>query len=151
MIETTEKLTLDQNPFTAKADATYDAVPILPTYQAQKPDREMQLWLGQVTKDELHRDYRIARDELADAAYMGRWDIVFDILEEGAGRFQEQWVNGARMSRAVAQVAPEVLLTLCRAIESGPTDVFMDAAAPSCLPRCISRCNSADARTWSIP
>lgn len=97
MIEKTDKLTVDENPF-MKEEQPSQQQPILPAYQARKPNRDTQLWLGQVTRNELPRDYRVARDELADEAFMGRWDLVFNLLDDGIQRLQEQRINGARMS-----------------------------------------------------
>jgi hypothetical protein len=101
MIEKTEHLVVDENPFT-KDDQPQDRRSILPAYQAHASNSDNQVWLGQVTRDELTREHRIARDELADAAYMGRWDFVFDVLDEGVQRYREQWINGARLSRLTA-------------------------------------------------
>jgi hypothetical protein len=134
MIEKTENLIIDEGPF-KQDDQPQDRRSILPVYQAHASNSDNQVWLGQVTRDELTQEHRVARDELADAAYMGRWDLVFDVLDDGVQRFREQWINGARLSRLIAfPVSP---LTMSRTIAPVPPVIAVDAAAPSCISRCI--------------
>jgi hypothetical protein len=57
-----------------------------------------QMWPAQVTRDEMPQCYLDARDKLADAAYWGEWDKVFELVEDGRIHHEESWVNGPRMS-----------------------------------------------------
>lgn len=75
MIASTEKLAVVDNPF--KEDSTHEKEDLLqedfasapPAYRLQPPNKDMQIWPGQITRDELPRDYRVARDELSDVCF----------------------------------------------------------------------------------
>ncbi|KAI6778763.1 uncharacterized protein J7T54_005866 [Emericellopsis cladophorae] len=61
-------------------------------------------WLGHMHSDDpyLPEHYREMRSELADMAYHGEWDVVFDILQRARLDFNENWVNAPRMSESTA-------------------------------------------------
>lgn len=75
----------------------------LPAYEARSPLLPNEnMWFGQISREEFPRDYRIARDRLADAAFTGRWSSVFTTVDNGLRKYQERWINAARISASQA-------------------------------------------------
>ncbi|KAI1750409.1 hypothetical protein F4782DRAFT_250534 [Xylaria castorea] len=56
-------------------------------------------WLGHLHTDDGHlpEGYCQLRHELSDAAFLGSWPRVWDILQEARDRYDESWVNAIRM------------------------------------------------------
>ncbi|KAI0466080.1 hypothetical protein F4859DRAFT_337086 [Xylaria cf. heliscus] len=56
-------------------------------------------WLGHlyIDDDYLPDGYCQLRHELSDAAFLGSWPRVWDILQEARDRYDESWVNAIRM------------------------------------------------------
>ncbi|KAI0454234.1 hypothetical protein F5B21DRAFT_245680 [Xylaria acuta] len=56
-------------------------------------------WLGHLYTDDDHlpEGYCQLRHDLSDAAFLGSWPRVWDILQEARDRYDESWVNAIRM------------------------------------------------------
>lgn len=90
-------LKVTQNPFLEPQalNENYSGFSYVPSYTATIT----QMWPAQIARDEYHSDYLARRDELANSAYMGRWNEVFRLVEDGRVRHFEAWMNAARLSR----------------------------------------------------
>ncbi|KAI0873246.1 hypothetical protein GGS24DRAFT_517778 [Hypoxylon argillaceum] len=56
-------------------------------------------WLGHIHTDDdnLPQGYCQLRHQLSDAAFLGSWPDVWEILQEARDRFNESWINAVRM------------------------------------------------------
>ena len=59
-------------------------------------------WLGQVIQDHLPVDYVELRKKYHNAAFLGNWDLVFQLLDEAKMKYNECWVNATRLSKSVS-------------------------------------------------
>lgn len=79
-------------------------------------DNLIRTWIGHVHTDvgQLADPYCSMRNDLADAAYFGAWDDVFDILERAKQRFDEHWANATRISTLLSLLSLRLSLAVKR-------------------------------------
>ncbi len=64
----------------------------------KNPLREY-LWAGQTSRFLFDPLYLQRRDALTNAAYLGQWNKVFDVLEIAEKEYFQSWINCPRLSK----------------------------------------------------
>jgi hypothetical protein len=62
-----------------------------------KPSRALQIWFGDTYRDGFSEEYLELRDKLSDAAYIGDFGSIFEVLDIAEQKFGESWVNAPRL------------------------------------------------------
>ena len=82
----------------------------LPEYSTQQPQQQStsrnsdqcntpHLWFGHTSRSSFNSLYLQRRDALSNAAYLGQWDTVFEVLEIAEKAYSQSWINCARLSK----------------------------------------------------
>jgi hypothetical protein len=93
-------LSLTDKPPTNKpsVDATPSIVPPK-IAKAVKSSKSLQIWFGDTYREGFDAAYLSLRDRLSDAAHLGNFRAVFQVLEIAEERYNESWANAPRLSR----------------------------------------------------
>lgn len=94
------------------------------------------VWLGYVMKDGLDEEYVEARDALADAAYIGNWQVVKEYIQRGEDSWGETWANAFRLRQFILTCSSAELRSIgfCCRTEAKPIKaIILDATSPSSL------------------
>ena len=93
-------LSLTDKPPTNKpsVDATPSKISPKPA-KAFKTSNSLQIWFGDTYREGFDAEYLSLRDRLSDAAYLGNFKTVFQVLEIAEERYNESWANAPRLSK----------------------------------------------------
>ncbi|KAF1828907.1 hypothetical protein BDW02DRAFT_574467 [Decorospora gaudefroyi] len=64
--------------------------------EKSKQPKIIRTWLGQVDMESRSDAYNALRHRLADCAYCGDWEGLWNVLNDAAEKFGENWVNAVR-------------------------------------------------------
>ncbi|KAI0859947.1 hypothetical protein F4860DRAFT_237810 [Xylaria cubensis] len=86
---------------TARAELVdaFSGITVVDDEEARDSGEMARTWLGHIHTDDGHlpEGYCQLRWDLSEAAFLGSWLRVWDILQEARDRYNESWVNAIRM------------------------------------------------------
>ena len=98
-------LITNQNPQASHTDAKIDVSSQLShsidkrLSQLPQTTKRLQIWFGDLSRSSFDTNYLSLRDKLADAAYWGDFDKVFEVLEEAKRACGQSWANVPRLCK----------------------------------------------------
>lgn len=60
---------------------------------------KLQVWFGDLSRVGFDRMYLVLRDKLSDAAYSGRFETLFQVLDDVEHAYAQSWANAPRLSK----------------------------------------------------
>jgi hypothetical protein len=99
-----------------------DGLPLSVIRNASQP-YTVPVWLGESLQLDLGYEYIVQRSQLSNAAYNGRWDQLFQIIDRARADYFEPWINCIRLSKLyLKDPSPDVDMVDANYVKESQTD-----------------------------